>query len=401
MTRTPSRAIALAVLVVLSVLSAPLGGATAQTSVLEIDATPSDPNEAESTHAVVVPVAADAGIANRTFNDVVVDYTVGTHVSDVSNVGANTLGTVGIDRGGDSPGTRVDVTATVTTVSGKKDGGAVRIATAGNHTLRTGDEVVVVLTPVQNPQNPGESTVEVTVNSQGAADSVTGPITYEYNDASVRFANQSADDGTVTVRSVNLSEGGFVAVANRSGENPGAVRGTSAYLPAGTHENVTVALDVPVDENTTLYAQVHMDTNADRRFRFGESGGEVDGPYLTRDGNVMASDPAQVRPGGGSDGTDPTPTATPDDSDSPTPTESSDGTVTPTATATPTPTSTMHGDPGTGTPTPTDSPTPTPVPPTGTSPTPSATSTDASGPGFGSVAALAGLFAAALLATRR
>jgi PGF-CTERM protein len=460
MNTTDVGAVLLAVVVVLGATAGASAG-TARTgelgSVATVDATPSDPNEAESTHAVVVPLGADAESPGTAFSDVVVDYAVGQPEADVSNVGAGTIERIGIDRGGDDRGTRVDVRANVTTVSGKRDGGAVRIATNGELTLQQGDEVVVVLRPVQNPQNAGSAEVEVTVNSQGVNDTATGTVTYEYNDASVAFANQSTTGETVTVSSVTLSEAGFVAVQNASGARTDEIRGHSSYLPAGTHEDVTVRLDTPLERDRELVAQAYTDANANRRFEYDVSGGEEDFPYRTRDGNLMGTDTAQVShttDSGGDTGT-PTPTATPSDGsgDESTPTATPTPTPTPVDggdggddTATPTPpeetrTGTDDGDgtPTTATPTSTDrtgagTPTATPTPVTDgtatptavssgtatasptpfetTSPTTSPTAADtpteppADGtetggqPGFGTIATLVALVGAALLARR-
>lgn len=260
-----------------------------------VDATPSDPSEAESTHTVVVPLGSAAESPGSPLDDVVVDYTAGTPTADVSNVGAGTIERFGIDRDGDSPGTRVDVQANVTAVTGEKDGSAVRIATDGGLTLREGDEVVVVLRPVQNPQTAGSAEVAVTVNSRGANDTATGTVAYEHTDASVSFADQSTAGVTVTLASVTLSEGGFVAIQNASGARADEIRGHSGYLSAGTHEDVTVRLDTPVERNRDLVAQAYTDANGDLWFQYDIGGGEEDFPYRTRDGNLMGTDAARMR----------------------------------------------------------------------------------------------------------
>jgi hypothetical protein len=360
-------ALAVAVAVVVSVVAGGAAMGAERTGdlgdVATVDATPSDPNDSESTHAIVVPLGSAAESPGSPFRDVVVDYTLGGPEADVSNVGAGTIERIGIDRDGDNVGTRVDVRATVTTVSGKKDGSAIRIATSGNHTLQRGDEVVVVLRPVQNPQNAGTGEVAVTVNSQSVADRATGSVTYEYNDARTTFGNQSTTGETVTVPSVTLSEGGFVAVQNVSGVSPDEVRGHSDYLEAGQHTDVTVRLDEPLTTADELVAQAYTDANGDRRYEFARSGGEEDFPYLNRDGNLMGPDTARVDHTAGS-GDEESPTATPSDG----------GDTTPTPTATPT----DGGDDGDGM-TPTATPTPTP----GDNESPTATPTDGGDDGDG------------------
>lgn len=425
-------AVLLVATVVLSVMTAGAVAGTMRTGdlgdVATVDATPSDPNDAESTHAIVVPLGSAAESPGSPFRDVVVDYSVGAPTADVSNVGAGTIERIGIDRGGDDPGTRIDVEASISTVSGKKDGSALRIATAGDHTLQQGDEVVVVLRPVQNPQNAGTAEVSTTVNSQNAADIANGSVTYEYNGANVTFGDQSTTGETVTVSSVTLSEGGFVAVQNGSGASVDAIRGSSTHLPAGTHQDVSVQLDPAIENDTELVAQAYTDTNGDRRFEYASSGGEEDFPYRNRDGNLNGSDSAQVTHETGDTTTatptpTPTPTATPTDDGgdgggmTPTPTASDDGDAWESGTLVPpTPTDTDRSGMSTPSATPTSaidatettSPTATATPTAddmdgtgtdGSEGTPGGTETDGQA-GFGLIVALVALAGAALLARR-
>ena len=110
--------------------------------------------------------------------------------------------------------------------------------------------------------------------------------------AMVQFSGGTSGGTTVTVDQVTLDEGGFVTIHDSTlgdGDVLGSVRGTSEYLEAGTHENVTVTLDEPLTNDSTLFAMAHQDTNDDRAYTFVSSNGEVDGPY-TMDGDiVMAS----------------------------------------------------------------------------------------------------------------
>lgn len=129
------------------------------------------------------------------------------------------------------------------------------------------------------------------VAGTGAAASSTGAsgAAAQEDTATVTFQNQTSGGQTVTVRSVTMPEGGFVAIHDGSlneGETLASVVGSSAYLPAGTHENVTVQLDEPVSNDTTLVAMPHKDTDGDRSYQFVPSQGEVDGPYTT-DGDIV------------------------------------------------------------------------------------------------------------------
>ncbi|MDS0299825.1 PGF-CTERM sorting domain-containing protein [Halogeometricum sp. S1BR25-6] len=110
-------------------------------------------------------------------------------------------------------------------------------------------------------------------------------------EATVSFAAQPSGGHTVVVESVELSEGGFVTIHDASvteGNVLGSVVGTSAYLEAGTHENVTVHLDEPPTESGAFVAMPHLDTDGDRVYDFVADNGETDGPY-TADGSAVVS----------------------------------------------------------------------------------------------------------------
>ncbi len=116
----------------------------------------------------------------------------------------------------------------------------------------------------------------------------------ESNDehATVSFAAQTTGGSTVVVEEVSLPEGGFVTMHDSSledGDVFGSVVGTSAYLEAGTHEDVTVSLEKPLTEDDTLFGMAHMDTDGDQIYSFVSSNGEEDGPYTVDGEPVMDS----------------------------------------------------------------------------------------------------------------
>jgi hypothetical protein len=144
--------------------------------------------------------------------------------------------------------------------------------------------------------------------------------------ASVTFEDQESDGSTVTVDGVNLSDGGFVTIHNSSlteeGDALGSVVGTSEYLESGEHADVEVELfneeAVPgaefdqeeLEEDQTLIAMPHLDTNDNETYDFVETGGEEDGPY-TEDGEAV-TDAAEITLADGEDTDD---NATADDGD--------------------------------------------------------------------------------------
>ncbi|WP_276272196.1 DUF7282 domain-containing protein [Haloarcula litorea] len=206
--------------------------------------------------------------------------------------------------------------------------------------------------------SPGTNfTAQTRIGSSNVGDSVDGTVT-SGPAASVIISDQESNGETVTVDSVTLSEGGFVAIHlnNASGD----VIGASDYLESGTHEDVEITLDSAQDEDFTAVAMPHLDTDDDQTYDFPDN----DGPY-TANGSAI-TDSANV-------------TVVSEDTD--TETEAPD---TDTETEAPD-TDTETEMPDTDTETETDEP----------------TTTGSSGPGFTAIVALVALLAAALLAARR
>lgn len=229
-----------------------------------------------------------------------------------------------------------------------------------------------VLTPMAHMDTNDNEAYDF-VTSEGEAD---GPYTADGGavvasahtsvNAVVTAMDQSGDGTTVTVDSVTLHDGGFVTVHDATvteGAVFESVRGTSAYLDAGTHENVEISLDAPLDESGTVVPMAHMDTNGNEAYDFVTGEGENDGPYVAAGGAVIATANYTVEG-----------------------TMSETTTDEPTDSMTDEPTETMTDEPATEM---TDE----------SMETTTESSTDA--PGFGLVVALVALVAAALVAARR
>jgi PGF-CTERM protein len=127
------------------------------------------------------------------------------------------------------------------------------------------------------------------VGTAAATHATATSTTTQDEGAQVTFDDQRSGGTTVTVASVTVPEGGFVTIHDASlgeGETLASVRGSSAYLSPGNHDNVTITLDQPVSEDTTLVAMPHKDTDADRTYDFVSSNAQDDGPYRDDDGIV-------------------------------------------------------------------------------------------------------------------
>ena len=120
--------------------------------------------------------------------------------------------------------------------------------------------------------------------------------------ASATFEDQSTDGSSVTVASAALPDGGFVAMHDSSlldGNVAGSVIGVSEKYEAGTVMKVEVPLysGVPgsdfdqsaLQEDQTLIAMPHKDTNDNGTYDFITSGGEADGAYV-QDGSAVVDD---------------------------------------------------------------------------------------------------------------
>ena len=103
--------------------------------------------------------------------------------------------------------------------------------------------------------------------------------------ASIQFNDQQTDGSIVSVGSVTLPQGGFVVVHGKQYLQPQndpvtSAIGLSTYLPAGTHQNVTIALtNGSVHQRQTLVAIPSRDTNRNQTYDYVTSGGFRDVPY--------------------------------------------------------------------------------------------------------------------------
>ena len=148
-----------------------------------------------------------------------------------------------------------------------------------------------------NASDVGEGEYIHGVTTENSSKFATIEVT---NDSQVRFTPAGNDGANVTVDSVFVPEGGYVAVHNASlldGDAVGSVVGVSEYLEPGVHENVSVTLyegvegaefatDASTEDNATLIAMPHQETTGDETYDFVASDGEDDGPY-TVDGEVV------------------------------------------------------------------------------------------------------------------
>ncbi|NUC74891.1 hypothetical protein HTZ84_21745 [Haloterrigena sp. SYSU A558-1] len=157
-------------------------------------------------------------------------------------------------------------------------------------------------------EEPNDSDAEEPTGEENQSDELIDEDVDSEQDAYVNFSDQATEGETVVVDNVTMASGGFVVIHDSSllagGENVfTSVIGTSAYLEAGTHENVEVTLDEPLAEDETLIAMPHRDTNANETYDFVETQGAADAPYLTAEDDpvtdqavVTVGEPAAEEP---------------------------------------------------------------------------------------------------------
>jgi hypothetical protein len=123
--------------------------------------------------------------------------------------------------------------------------------------------------------------------------------------ATMVFTDQTTNGTTVQLNSVNLSQGGFVAIHNTSlttqNNTVGSVIGVSERLSPGPHQDVRIRLynlesrefnQSRLRTNGSLTAMVHFDSNGNSQFDFVRTNGSVDGPYV--EGTQAVIDSADI-----------------------------------------------------------------------------------------------------------
>lgn len=212
--------------------------------------------------------------------------------------GANTTGfpTGTYDHGVFTSDAEATVNVTLTDGNESQPSETTGVATTAAETTPTEETTPVEATPDETTQieaTTDETTLETTLEG-----------TEEAGEANVTFRNQTSDGTTVVVNSVRVPESGFVVVHDGSifqGDAVESMLGTSAFLPAGSHENVTVELDDPLSESQRLVAVAYRDSNGNEEYDFVSSNRTADGPYRVSGGRLAVSDVANVTLADGDD----------------------------------------------------------------------------------------------------
>lgn len=163
----------MAVLLAVAVVGAGAVGVAVAASDGSIEANPSTAS-ATATHSIT---AAVGNTSTGSWNGLQVDYSDSD--ADVSDVGVEDVVKIGVDRGDDEIGTKIDVNASsdLSDVKISNDGETLTVKLGGSVQLSPGDEVVLVVEDVHNPSEAGEYTIPMDVNPQSSGGDVRTVLT--------------------------------------------------------------------------------------------------------------------------------------------------------------------------------------------------------------------------------
>jgi PGF-CTERM protein len=265
--------------IVLCVVVIALSGAVSAAHSASITADPMEGGES-SKHLVTVTVDESSAGPLRGLE---VDYRdSGANPGQLQSAGV----TIGIDRDDDDPGRTVDDEIEDLQEVASDSEGLLTLRFEGSHTVEAGDEIVARFVFVQNPATAGDYQTAIDVNPETGGGTTAARLQIGTNRATVLIDDQTTTGETVTVDSVNLPSGGFVVLHDEEALGTGAsdpdaiteasVVGASAYLSAGTHEDVEVELTESVESGEQYLAMTVKDDGSEAYET------SADGPYLVR-----------------------------------------------------------------------------------------------------------------------
>ncbi|MFC6766074.1 cupredoxin domain-containing protein [Natrinema soli] len=140
----------------------------------------------------------------------------------------------------------------------------------------------------------GDDEGETDEDGDEAADEEEGNGGAEAEFAEVVVDTQVTDGSSVEVESVTLPDGGFVSLVDPVAAHDELpletmpdlgqvlavqVQGASGFLEAGTHDDIVIEFEEPLEGERLYQVWAHQDTTGDETLSFIESAGEEDGRY--------------------------------------------------------------------------------------------------------------------------
>ncbi|MEF8784943.1 MAG: BGTF surface domain-containing protein [Haloarculaceae archaeon] len=177
------------------------------------------------------------------------------------------------------------------------------ILTRTRVTVEGSTERTVELSPIFTTDlDAGEYTYTVATDDESQTSSLTVEAGSSGSVETMQFGEEAVGTDEATLESVELSDGGFVALHEGSASGP--VIGVSEYLAGGqSHSDVAISYDESVSEETDVVAVAHHDTNENQAFDYATSGGSEDQPYAT-DSEQIAQQEVSSAGSGDSDSSD-------------------------------------------------------------------------------------------------
>jgi hypothetical protein len=148
-----------------------------------------------------------------------------------------------------------------------------------------GSTVVLALAVSACAYESSGTTTTTTIDPDHLAPS-TGP-------ADIVFREQRIHGSGVEVESVSLPSPGFIVLYSDEGGAPGAVIGATDVLSPGVIASVPVSFFVPLEADSVVHAQVHIDMDRDEAFTYEPPDAFIDVPATFANGEV-ASVPALI-----------------------------------------------------------------------------------------------------------
>lgn len=225
------------VLVAVVVTAAAFAGLTTAATSGSIEASPNDAG-ATATHTVTATVDSDEG--GSSWNGLAVHY----EATDVSNVGQNDLVEIRIERGNSSES--IDVSDDVSSVGSENNGQTLNIGLGGVYDLYEGDQIVATYDGAQNP-DAGDYGVGIRINPQSSSAEASATLSISSDTTATQTATATA---TATPTATTTDSGGSdtTAIDSNDGDTSGG-SDTTTSTSGGSDTTATTATSDSSDED--------------------------------------------------------------------------------------------------------------------------------------------------------
>jgi PGF-CTERM protein len=226
------------VLVAVVLAAAVFAGVTTAATDGSIAASPNNPNTT-ATHTASVVV--DGNAVGGSWTSFQVEY----QATDVSNVGQNDVVKIGINRDNDAPDDTIDVDVSddLSSAGADNNGHTLDVGLGGNYGLQQNDELVVVYENAQNP-SAGDYDVTLHVNYQSADETDTATLSISSDTTTTQTATATATQtATATATSTQTATATPMATTTDSSGSDTTTTDSSDGGTAGGGDTATTTSD--------------------------------------------------------------------------------------------------------------------------------------------------------------